>query len=316
MACPSQTIKVALINTTRSDHWFALFGPSGYTIFNAYNVKEGELVSYTFKSDWKCASITLAGTCFGNRYGACSGSYIIYNVVAAPTSRPITLHPTAMPVTSSIAPTSETMRCPFLNSPNQCKFYSCSSRIAISLHLNSGNYYHVHSVLYDNDGFQISGENYGTWYFYNYRGCQIFNLVKILCKTFCDGYYIISNARSAPSSIPSVASTGKSFAPTSAAPNTPIQMTTFASYVDCDFVSLQYPETKPCFFNACEGTYLSIVNIFHKGEYNGNMEASLYNSVSKIYSASDFYFVDGFTTSAYAFCQVILNLVSNIDYVL
>jgi hypothetical protein len=137
-----------------------------------------------------------------------------------------------------------------------------------------------------------------------------------LCKTFCDGYYIISNARSAPSSIPSVASTGKSFAPTSAAPNTPIQMTTFASYVDCDFVSLQYPETKPCFFNACEGTYLSIVNIFHKGEYNGNMEASLYNSVSKIYSASDFYFVDGFTTSAYAFCQVILNLVSNIDYVL
>ena len=100
MACPSQTIKVALINTTRSDHWFALFGPSGYTIFNAYNVKEGELVSYTFKSDWKCASITLAGTCFGNRYGACSGSYIIYNVVAAPTSRP----PRRTPAPATAAP--------------------------------------------------------------------------------------------------------------------------------------------------------------------------------------------------------------------
>lgn len=194
------------------------------------------------------------------------------------------------------------MRCPTVNSSALCSFYSCADYITISPR-SLPSFSNAYFRLYDSGGYAlINFDVYGEYTYYNGMGCQTFRLRQACsssssCKNV---FYIITNAQPVQSAIPTVASTGRSSGPISAAPTGTWQNKTFATYVDCGFFSIQNPnDQKPCYFRACGGTELSIVAT------SSNIYATLYSSGGKILAYYwGYYSSTSFSTPVDSLCQV------------
>lgn len=124
----------------------------------------------------------------------------------------------------------------------------------------------------------------------------------------CSGYFVVSNALSPPSLLPTTQPTGPTIAPSmtvasSNRPSGPTLAPYFTSSVNCGSFTVTNPNKVICLFSACGGTSLSITSVTSASGY---IYLTLFNSGAQLVASRVTSIT--FTTPIDSWCQVIFDI--------
>ena len=135
--------------------------------------------------------------------------------------------------------------------------------------------------------------------FYLHQGCLEYYIYRS-----CSGYFVVSNALTSPSLLPTTQPTGPTITPSMAVassnrPSGPTLAPYFTSSVNCGSFTVTNPNKVLCLFSACGGTSLSISSVTSSSGY---IYLSLFDS-GALLVASGVYSIT-FKTPIDSLCQV------------